>query len=157
MRRFVTATPLDPARFRTAITACYASALELAPQPGELTAREHHAVAELDELFSSTDWLAGPRRPTPVGGEKRPRVVKVRAGVFTLSASFGETRVSASVVRGTLHEVHLCDRELNGSRDELERALAGTRLRSVGEVLAGFGEPGRRLGAAFATIDPGRL
>jgi hypothetical protein len=46
---------------------------------------------------------------------------------------------------------------LNGSTREAERALLGASLQSVPKVLAGFGEAGGRIAAAFAAADPGRI
>lgn len=157
MRRFVAPTPLDAAEFRSAITACYAAALELSPVPGELGATEHRSVVELDELFTTASWLAGPAQRSPGAERSRARLVKVRAGVFTLSASHEQAHISATVVGGRLLQVRLSDKELNGSRPELERAVTGVSVQFVEELLSGFGDPGRRLGAAFASIDLGRL
>ena len=158
MRRFVAATPVDPAAFQAAMTSVYAGALGLAAVQGELTGVELTAVAELDERFSSDGWLAGPDRPAPApGARQRARQVKVRAGVWTFAAGSDGVQVAASVVRGTVEQVRLRVDGLNGSTQQVERALAGIPLRSVAQVLAGFGDPGRRLAAAFATVDPGRF
>ncbi|MHB1433848.1 MAG: lipoate--protein ligase family protein, partial [Streptosporangiaceae bacterium] len=62
MRRYVAATPADPGAFAAALTSAYAAALGRDPQPGHLSAGELAAVTELDELFTSADWLAGPVR-----------------------------------------------------------------------------------------------
>jgi lipoate-protein ligase A len=158
MRRFVAPTPLDPAAFQAAMVDAYAAALGLDPEVGGLTGTERTALASLDERFTSDTWLAGPVRP----GMARAcgpsvRQVKVRAGVWTLGASYDGARVAASVVRGTIDLVRLHDRALNGSRDRAEQALIGIPLQSVALVLAGFGDPGRRLALAFATADPARL
>jgi lipoate-protein ligase A len=158
MRRFVTATPVDPASFRAAMISAYAAALGLAAVPGELTGAERTAVAELDERFSSVGWLAGPDRPAqPAGAVPRARQVKVRAGVWTFAATRDGAQVAASVVRGTVEQVWLRVGGLNGSTRQAEQALTGVPLHSVAQVLTGFGDPGRRLAAAFATADPGRL
>jgi hypothetical protein len=60
------------------------------------------------------------------------------------------------VVRGTVLAARLHDPGLNGLAVRAEQALVGIPLRSVGDVLAGFGDPGRRLAAAFATAEPER-
>ena len=101
MRRYVTATPADPAAFRAALSDAYASALGLRAVPGQLTAAEQSAVAELDRRFTAPQWLAGPGRPAGPGGKVRQ--VKVRAGIWTLAAETrGGARLVASVVNGTL-------------------------------------------------------
>ena len=158
MRRFVSPTAVDPTAFQAAMITAYASALGLGPQGGGLTGAERTALVDLDERFTSDAWLAGPTRPATTGaGERRARQVKVRTGVWTLGASYDGAQVAAGVVRGTIDQVRLRDRGLNGSTDRAERALTGIPLQSVARVLAGFGDPGRRLAAAFATADPARL
>jgi hypothetical protein len=77
--------------------------------------------------------------------------------VWTLGATYDGAQVAAGVVRGTVEKVRLHDRGLNGSTEQAEEALQGIPLHSVARVLTGFGDPGRRLAAAFATADPGRL
>ena len=156
MRRFVAATPVDPAAFQAAMISAYAAALGLSAVPGKLTGTERSAVADLDEKFSSDSWLVGPAHPVAaVRAGPRARQVKVRAGVWTLAAAYDGAQVAASVVRGTVDRVRLRDGELNGSIHQAERALIGIPLHSVAQVLAGFGDPGRRLAAAFASADPG--
>jgi lipoate-protein ligase A len=158
MRRFIATTPVDPAAFQAAMISAYAAALGLDAVPGELTGTERSAVADLDEKFSSDSWLVGPARPVPaVCAGPRARQVKVRAGVWTLAAAYDGAQVAAGVVRGTVDQVRLRDGGLNGSIRQAERALTGIPLHSVALVLAAFGDPGRRLAAAFATADPGRF
>jgi lipoate-protein ligase A len=158
MRRFVAPTPLDPAAFQAALIAAYATVLGLSPKLGGLTGAERAALASLDERFASDAWLAGPARPAMARASgPGARQVKVRSGVWTLGASYDGARVAASVVRGKIELVRLHDRALNGSQDRAERALTGIPLQSVASVLAGFGDPGRRLAGAFATADPARL
>jgi len=158
MRRFVAPTPIDPAAFQAALITAYAAALGLGPRLGGLTGTERTALVSLDENFASDAWLAGPARPAMARtGAASARQVKVRSGVWTLGASYDGARVAASVVRGMIELVRLHDRALNGSKDRAERALTGISLQSVARVLAGFGDPGRRLAVAFATADPARL
>ncbi len=158
MRRFVSQTPVDPAAFQAAMIAAYASALGLGPQAGALTGDERTALVDLDERFMSDAWLGGATRsPAARTGKPTARQVKVRAGVWTLGASYDGARVAAGVVRGTIDQVRLQDRGLNGSTDRAEQALTGVPLLSAAQVLADFGDPGRRLARAFATADPARL
>ncbi|MGO8721349.1 MAG: biotin/lipoate A/B protein ligase family protein [Acidimicrobiales bacterium] len=158
MRRFVSPTAIEPAVFRAAIISAYASALGLDPQAGWLSGPERRALTGLDERYKSDAWLAGPTRPaTSKAGKPTARQVKVRAGVWTLGASYDGAHVAAGVVRGTIDQVRLQDRGLNGATDRAERALTGIPLQSVARVLDGFGDPGRRLAAAFAMADPARL
>jgi lipoate-protein ligase A len=149
MRRYVTATPADPAAFRAALSAAYASALALRAVPGELTAAELRTVAELDRRFTAPGWLAGPDRPARSGGHGRQ--VKVRAGVWTLAAEArGGARLVASVVDGTLDRVTLTAPGLNGQVKAAEQALAGAPVSAAADVLGRLGEPGRELAAALA-------
>ena len=158
MRRFVVATPVDSVAFRTALTTAYAAALGLDPVPGEMTATEQAALAELDERFVSDAWLAGPARgAAPPAGEPVARQVKVRAGVWTLSATRDGASVAAALVHGRVHRVQLYDRGLDGRTGQAEQALVGLPLSAVAPALAAFGDPGRRLAAAFSAAEPGRL
>ncbi len=193
MRRYVSATPVDPDRFRAAMTAAYAEALGLAPAPGTLTGSERARLAVLDERFGGQEWLAGPARPpaapaasetpylpatpetpylpaapatsetphlaaptAPTAPAARPRQVKVRARVWTFAAESGQARVVASVVRDVVTAARLQAPGLNGAADAA-RAVAGVPLAHVPDVLAGFGEPGRQLAAAFAAADGKRI
>jgi lipoate---protein ligase len=153
MRRYVSATPVDPERFRAAMTAAYAGALGLAPAPGNLTGAERARLAGLDERFSAERWLAGPARPAVA----RPRQVKVRAGVWTFAAANGQAWVAASVVRDVVTAARLHAPGLNGAAVAVQRAVTGVPLAHVPDVLAGFGEPGRQLAAAFAAADGKRI
>ncbi len=168
MRRYVAATPADAGTFQAAMVSAYASALALRAVPGDLTDGEQATVARLDDRFTSSDWLAGPARPlrriTRQGpqagvaqGARPDRQVKVRAGVWTFAAGTSGARVVASVVRGTVARARLDAAGLNGQTRAAERALAGVPLGSVADVLARFGDPGRRLAVAFATADGKRL
>ncbi|EHR50185.1 lipoate-protein ligase A [Saccharomonospora marina XMU15] len=78
MRRYVAATPADPAAFKQAAARAYARALGLRAEPGDLTSGERAALAELDARFSSEEWTAGPgsRAARPPDG------IKIRAGVW---------------------------------------------------------------------------
>lgn len=154
MRRYVAATPADAAAFQAALAGAYAAALGLTPAPGALTAGERARLRELDEEFTSQEWLSGPlgaRAPA------RPRQVKVRAGVWTVAAQAGEARVVASVVSGTVDRARLTAPGLNGRAEAAQRAVSGVPLTEVPAVLARFGEPGRQLAAAFAAADGKRL
>jgi lipoate-protein ligase A len=157
MRRFVAATPVDQAAFRIALTTAYGAALGLDPVPGEMTGTERAALAELDERFESDAWLAGPALPASPNGVPVARQVKVRAGVWTLAATRDGASVAAALVKGRVHEVRLYDRELDGRTDRAEQSLVGLPLTAVAPALAAFGDPGRRLAAAFGAAEPGRL
>ncbi len=158
MRRYVTATPVDATAFQAALVSEYAGVLGLRPAPGEFTAAERAAVAELDERFTSTEWLAGPARPVAAQlPARRVRQVKVRAGVWTFTAEAGPAKVVASVVRGTVDRAHLTAPGLNGSTEVAQQALAKVPLASVPDVLARFGDAGRQLAVAFAAADGKRI
>jgi hypothetical protein len=77
--------------------------------------------------------------------------------VWTFAAKRDGAEVAASIVRGSVEQVRLRVGGLNGSTREAERAIRGIPLHSVAQVLGGFGEPGRRLAAAFVTAEAGRL
>lgn len=154
MRRYVAATPADPAAFQAALADAYAGALALDPAPGGLTAAEELCLAGLDDQFTSAQWLAG---PGPAGAVAAARQVKVRAGVWTMTAQAAGARVTASVVGGTVQRAVLAAPGLNGSTEAAQRAVAGLPLPEVPAVLARFGEPGRQLAAAFAAADGKRI
>lgn len=158
MRRFVAPAPVDPTVFQAAMISAFSAALGLDPIPAELSGVERTQLQALDEQFTSETWLTGPGARSAVTGTRaRARQVKVRARIWTLGASFDGARVAAGVVRGTIDQVRVHDRGLNGSTRTVERALTGIPVDSVAPVLAGFGEPGRRLCNAFAAADGGKL
>lgn len=154
MRRHVAATPVDPGLFQAALVGAYGRALGLAPVSGALTDCELAHLARLDVQFAGEEWLAGPARP-PL--PDRPRQVKVRAGVWTFASSHHDARVVASVVRGSIRRVRLAVPGLNGATQAAQQALAGIPLAAAPGVLAGFGEPGRKLAVAFAAADEKRI
>jgi lipoate-protein ligase A len=155
MRRYVTATPGDPDVFKVALTSAYSAALGRRAVPGEISAGEQEKAAELDLRFGGAKWLAGPRRTGPSGTGRR--LVKVRAGIWTLTAQAADgARLVASVVNGTLERVVLTAPDLNGQAHEAERTLSGTTVASAAEVLSQLGDSGRQLAAALAGAE-GRL
>ena len=149
MRRYVTATPGDPAVFRASLTGAYASALGLRAGPGELSQAELESAADLDDQFTTAEWLAGAGRASRPG--RQGRQVKVRAGIWTFAAQTSSgARVVASVVKGRLDRVVLTAPGMNGQAQLAEHALAGLPVSSAAEVLSRFGSPGRELATALA-------
>ena len=148
MRRYVAATPADPEAFKTAAVREYGHTLGLTPSSADLTGYERRRVEVLDRRFRSESWLRGPARPEPPARE-----VKVRAGVWVLSAEHDGARVAAGIVEGRIERAYLADPDLNGARAGLEATLAGKTLVEARETLRGFGTPGERLAAAFAKAD----
>jgi lipoate-protein ligase A len=152
MRRYVTATPADPAAFQAALTSTYAEALGLRAEPGVLSERERETVATLDRRFTTPEWLAGPGRP--MEAQRRVRRVKVRAGIWTLAAQTSSgAGVVASAVGGRLDRVVLTVRGMNGQVKQAEQALAGIAVSAAAGVLGRLGEPGRELAAALADAE----
>ena len=143
MRRYVVATPADPAAFRAAAVSAYAKALGLEVAPGGLTAYEKERLAELDRRFTAPEWIRGPGRPEPACTQ-----VKVRAGVWVLSAAHQQARATAAVVRGRIERAWLSDPGLNGDRSRVEDRLRGVALAEAGGVLDGYGD----LAAAFVKM-----
>ncbi len=155
MRRYVTATPASPAVFCASLADAYASALGLRAGPGVLSRAELASAADLDDRFSTAEWLAGPGRASRPG--RQGRQVKIRAGIWTFAAQTGSgARVMASVVKGRLDRVALTAPGLNGQARLAERALAGAPVSAAADVLSRFGGPGRELAAALAGAE-GRL
>jgi lipoate-protein ligase A len=143
MRRYVAATPADSAAFRAAAVSAYAEALGLEPAAGGLTPYEEKRLAELDRRFTAPEWVRGSDRPEPACTQ-----VKVRAGVWVLSAEHERARVTASVVRGRIERARVSDPSLNGDAGGLEDRLRGVALAEAGGVLDGYGD----LAAAFAKM-----
>jgi lipoate-protein ligase A len=152
MRRHVGSTDVDPKQFRDAAVDTYARALALTPVAGELTSLELGEADRLDAQFSDPEWVAGDARPQP-----RARQVKVRAGVWAFAAEHAGAQVVASVREGRVERAWLRDPQLNGGTSAAEAGVRGLSLDAVPDALAGFGEPGRRLAAAFAAADGNRL
>ncbi|HEX6934841.1 MAG TPA: hypothetical protein VF162_22055 [Streptosporangiaceae bacterium] len=152
MRRYVTATPVDPGPFREALARAYAAALSLPAMRAEMSADEMDKTAELDRRFLTARWLAGPRRGS--APDTRQRQVKVRAGVWTLTAQApGGAKVVASAVKGTLDRVVLDAPDLNGRARAVERTLTGIPLASAAEALGQMGADCAGLAAAFARAE----
>jgi lipoate-protein ligase A len=100
MERFVMATPVDSAAFRSAAVAAYGEALGLEAVTGWLSHYERERLGQLDKLFRSPEWLRGPYRPDPPSGPANgngPRAVtvKVRAGVLVQCTEHGASRLVA--------------------------------------------------------------
>jgi lipoate-protein ligase A len=93
MERFVMATPVDSAAFRSAAVAAYGEALALEPVTGWLSKDERERLRKLDTLFRSPEWLRGPHRPDPGSPDV---TVKVRAGVFVRCTEGGVSRLVTS-------------------------------------------------------------
>ncbi len=153
MRRYVTATPGDPQAFMQALAAACSAALGRRAVPGEISAAERERTAELDLRFSSAQWLAGPRRTATTGPQRR--LVKVRAGIWTLAAQAPDgARLVASVVKGIVDRVVLTAR--GGQPHEAARPLTGMTVARAAGTLSTLGESGRLLAAVLAGAE-GRL
>jgi hypothetical protein len=70
--------------------------------------------------------------------------------VFVVCAEYERSRAVATVVGGRIERARVSDPELNGAGAAVEDRLAGVAMTDVGDVLHGFGAPGRRLAAALA-------
>jgi lipoate---protein ligase len=120
MERFVAATPVDAAAFRSAAADAYGEALGLQPTFGGLSPYERERLHALDDRFRSPAWLRGSPRPVPQSQD-----VKVRAGVYVVWIEQEGKRAVATVVRGQVERVEVSDPELDGA---LTAALAKARL-----------------------------
>ena len=145
MQRYVAATPADTAAFRDAAAIAYGDGLRLEPVPGALTPYERGRLGELDRRFRSPEWLRGHARPEPACAQ-----IKVRAGVWVLSAEHEGARAMAGVIGGRIDRVRVWDSELDAAAARVEASLRGLALPDVAATLDGYGAPGRRLAAAFA-------
>ena len=150
MRRYVLATPADADAFRAAAISFYAESLGLEPVPGCLSAYERRRLSELDERFASPEWVRGPARPEAACAPAA--TVKVRAGVWVFCAEHERARAVGSVIGGRIERVSVSDPDLNGCAAEVGTALAGVAVTAVGDALAAYGAPGRRLATAFAKV-----
>ncbi len=160
MRRFVAATPVDPAAFRAALVDAYAARLGLAPVPGGLSETERTGARRTStrSLPARAGWPdpAGPLRPA--AGPSVPARSRCAPG-YGLSAR----RTKAPAWRPPWWGARSSRCSSQDQRPERvvppgrSRPSRGCPFDSVGEVLAGFGEPGRRLAAAFDRPRSGRL
>jgi lipoate-protein ligase A len=149
MRRFVAATPADPATFQSAAVAAYGEALGLEPVPGSMTGEERRHLTHLDTRFATAGWLAGSvaGRPLPAA-----RTVKIRAGVFVVTAEAAAARLMAGVVGDRVERAVLAAPEWNGAATHLAADLEGLSLPEVRGRLAGAGAAGARLADALAGL-----
>jgi lipoate---protein ligase len=142
MRRYLVATPADPAAFTSAASRSYGAWLGLSPHTGGLNAFEEEKLAEIDSDFVEDHWLRGPSRAPAVVWQ-----VKVKAGVFLLSATDGASQAQVSVAGGQIIRARLSDPELNGASTVTESDLVGLTLNQGRVALSRLGSPGIRLGA----------
>jgi hypothetical protein len=77
--------------------------------------------------------------------------------VWTLASRQDGAQVTASVVRGKVDRVRLRAGESDWPARQAELAVTGMPWGSVADVLARFGDPGRRLAAAFSAAGPETL
>jgi hypothetical protein len=149
MRRFVAATPVDAATFQSAAVAAYGEALGLEPVPGTMTGDERVHLAHLDVRFGTARWLAGPvaGRPLPAA-----RTVKIRAGVFVVTAEAAAARLVAGVVGDRVERAVLAAPEWNGAAARLAAGLEGLSMPEARDRLATAGAPGARLAGALAGL-----
>ncbi len=91
MRRFVAATPADPARFSEAASRRYGESLGLMPEQGNLTDAEYSQLNEYDSKFVDPEWLNNaPRRKSDIWR------AKIKSGIWVGSASSNGHRVTAT-------------------------------------------------------------
>lgn len=149
MRRFVAATPVDAATFQSAAVAAYSEALGLEAVPGHMTGDERRHLAHLDVRFGTARWLAGPvaGRPLPAA-----RTVKIRAGVFVVTAEAAAARLVAGVVGDRVERAVLAVPEWNGAAARLAAGLEGLSMPEARALLATAGAPGARLAGALAGL-----
>jgi hypothetical protein len=149
MRRFVAATPADPTVFQSAAVVAYGEALGLEPVPGTLTGEERRHLGRLDARFTTAKWLAGPvaGRPLPAA-----RTIKIRAGVFVVTAEAEGARLTAGIVGDRVERAVLAAPEWNGAATPLAACLEGLSLPEARARLAGAGPAGARLADTLAGL-----
>ncbi len=148
MRRYVAATPADPAAFRSALVRAYSRALDREPGSGELNDLETDALADLNARFAGDEWLSGPIRPFGPGWRG-----KVRAGVWVIAAGDGATRATFGIVGERIARARLADPVLDGRAAPLAATLAGRTLAEAIGVLRADGPAGRRLASLLDGVD----
>ncbi len=148
MRRYVHATPADPAAFRSALAASYAGALGLDARSGAPTADEWMVVDELDRRFEDEDWLDGPIRPAQPGWR-----AKVRAGVWVFGHAASDTRLALGIRGDRIETARLADPALDGRASGLAAELVGLGLDEAVATLRGEGAAGRRLATLLDGVD----
>jgi hypothetical protein len=149
MRRFVAATPADAATFQSAAVTAYGEALDLEPVPGIMSGEERLHLAHLDTRFATARWLAG-----PVAGRPLPavRTVKIRAGVFVVTAETAAASLVAGVVGDRVERAVLAAPEWNGAARGLAAGLEGLSLSEARGRLARAGVAGAGLANALAGL-----
>lgn len=148
MRRYVQATPVEPEAFKAALVRCYAEALALRPQLGELSTDERAVLRELDRLFEAPRWL------WEVDGRLEGLWrVKIRAGVWVCAVRVGRGLVVASGVAGRLADFTTVGAIPGQFRDPALRLAAGLKGAALEEAfrqLQAWGEGGNRLAEAWS-------
>lgn len=110
MRRYVSATPAEPARFLAALAQRYGEALDVRPETGQLSSAESGHLAEYDAKFIDPEWVKGGIRSHD--GIWR---VKIKSGVWVGSAALNGHRVTAA-----FHGTDLVSTRLEGSDGAFE-------------------------------------
>ncbi len=129
-------------RARAALVEAYSEALGPAVATG-LGEAERRAVDRWQERLAEPLWLERTWRPGGCG-----RRIKISADAWLFTGADGELAVRLSVAGGRIERLRLAVPGVNGAGRRLERALEGRRLEpaDLEQLLAGFGEHGRRLG-----------
>lgn len=140
MRESVRATPADPETFKQAMIAAYAVMLGARAWAGELDAYERRMLHELDERFTSQEWLTGSRPAM----RSDIRQVKVKSGRWVFHAGDRAFGLVASVDHGVVRRarVHAVDPSVARNAAALERLVTGVALSEVTELLHADGGPG---------------
>jgi len=127
MRRYVAATPVDPAAWQAAMVHEYAEHFAMAPRDDALTPAEIRQLARMDRRLVSDGFVAGTPRPV------RPvRTVKVRAGVWVHDWRGSGERVVLGIAGGMVEVAsgreHLEGLRLDEAKHELEREPGAAAL-----------------------------
>jgi lipoate---protein ligase len=117
MRRYVAATPTEPALFFSSAAQRYSESLGLIARQGELTELEKDHVDSIDQTFTDPEWVKG--SPPREDGMWR---AKVKSGVWVGSAASNGHRVTASFHDDEIAEVRV--EGPDGSFEEMDQLLA---------------------------------
>ncbi len=130
MRRYVAATPVDPAAWQAAMVHEYAEHFGSEPTDDQLTPAAKQQLTRMDSRLGNHEFVAGtPRAVRPV------RTVKVRAGVWVHDWRRDGERVVLGIAGGVVEVAtgreHLVGLRLDEAQHELQREHGATALVSA--------------------------
>ncbi len=139
---------IDSKLFISAAVDAYGQAFDLEPVFQGLTEFEKQKLKELDAQFVESEWVRG-MEPRPSATTR----IKIRADVWACATDYEGTKVIANLIKGSISNLQVFDKELNGSRDSIQSKLEGLSLSQARDYCLGLNQDvGTRLAEALGQM-----